>query len=61
MKKSKQQAESDVVQLVEERFDELNRLLLEGSINQEVLLQLKNKAVEELNDIERQACDLLLL
>ena len=61
LKKSKQQAEADVVQLVEARFEELNAVLLEGSVTQEVLLQLRNKAVEELNDIERQACDLLSL
>ena len=61
LKKSKQQAEADVVQLVEARFEELNALLLEGSVTQEVLLQLRNRAVEELNDIERQARDLLLL
>ena len=61
IKKSKQHEEADLVQLVEARFDEPNYLLCEGSINQEIPLQLRNKAVEEVNDIERQACDLLLL
>ena len=59
-KKAKQQAEADIVQLVEVRFDELNGFLCEGSITQDMLLQLRKKALEEHSDIDQQACDLLL-
>ena len=60
-KKSKQQEEADFVQRVEMRFDELNGLLCEGIIDQEMLLQLRNQAVKEFNDIDKQASELLLL
>ena len=57
----KQQEEADLVQQVEVRFYEFNALLCKGTINQEMPLQLRDKTVEELNDIDEQACEALLL
>ena len=60
IKKVNQQEEDAFVQQVEERFEALNCLVCEGSITQEMLVQIRSNAVVELNEIDMQACDLLI-
>ena len=61
IKKVNQQEEDALVQQVEERFEALNCLVCEGSITQEMLVQIRSNAVVELNEIDMQACDLLII
>ena len=61
LKKTKQREESDFVQQVEVRFEALNCLVMEGSITQEILVQLRRIAIAEANAVDEQACDLLII
>ena len=60
MRKKQQQEEDDYVQQVEERFEELNYLVSDGSMIQEMFLQLWIQAEAEQSSVDKQACDLLL-
>ena len=58
MKKAKQCEELEYLQQVEERFQALNALLCEGSLTQEILVQLRREADAQQNAVDKQACDL---
>ena len=61
LKERKQKEDDDYVRQVEERFEVLNYLVLDGSLTQEMISQLRIKAEAEHNSVDKQACDLLLL
>ena len=61
LKKARQLEELEFLQRVDERFLVFNTLLCEGSLTQELLVQLRSNAVVEQNAVDLHACEMLIL
>ena len=60
-KRKLQMAEDDFVHQVDVRFEAFNGLVREGLLTQEMLEELRDKAVQEHNAVDKQVCDMLII